>query len=158
MPPGTLSSSVAVKPSSVRIRSGRMIAGQFLLEAVLPGELNDAFGFSAIEILGDERRRGSAGAAVVEVVERAIKDEEVVAELFNPLDLLARERERFGADAPSDAFVDVVDSEETGRDRFEKVVRLFLNREIRSDGRTRHDEKAISLVVYRQPSGIFELC
>src|SRR5215469_7392822 len=43
-------------------------ARNFLFEPVLARELDDLFGFSPIEVLGNERRRGSAHAAIVKIV------------------------------------------------------------------------------------------
>ena len=64
-------------------------ARDLLFESVLARELDDLFGLSAIEILGDEGRRGSARAAVVKIVERAIEAQKLDAEAFDRLGLAA---------------------------------------------------------------------
>ena len=119
-------------------------AGNLLLEAILPRQLHDLLGLAVIEIVGDERRRRSARAAVVEAVERPVKGEQVVAEGFDLRQLRCGQCERFGADAPGDTFALVVDSEESGRYRFVQVQRLLASREVGFGSRTRHREKTVS--------------
>jgi hypothetical protein len=48
-----------------------------LFEAILPRQLDDLFGLAAVEVIGDETRRGAARAAIIEVVERAVEAKKI---------------------------------------------------------------------------------
>jgi hypothetical protein len=80
-------------------------ARDVLLEAVLARELHDLLGLAAIELFGDERRRGAARAAQVEGVERPVEGEQVVAERLDRGEGRRLERKRVGTDSPGDAGV-----------------------------------------------------
>ncbi len=120
-------------------------AGQLLLEAVLPSKLDDLLRLALIQILRDERRRGSARAAIVQVVERAVEGEEAGSQTLDGVDLFGGQCERLGADAPGDTLVFVLNPEETGGYRFVNVVRLLASREIRNRRRTRHGKERAPL-------------
>ncbi len=90
-------------------------ARDVLLEAVLPRQLDDLLGLTAVELVGDVRRSRAARAAQVQRVERFDEGEEVVPEGLDRRRRLRREGERLRADAPGDGRVRVVREPEESR-------------------------------------------
>ncbi len=95
------------------------------LEAILAADAHDLFGLAAVQVVGDERRRRAACAALVERRERFIEGEEIGSQPLDRTERLGREPEGFGGQSPSNlGLVDPDAAEESGGHVFVEVARL----------------------------------
>jgi len=127
-----------------------MTRGTSCFKAILACQLDDLFGFAAIEFFSDECGCRAPRAAKVERVERPVEGQQIVAERLDRRDGSGRERKGFGRDTPRNRSFDVVgDTKETRRKMFGDVPASPGEVEFGGDAGTGHQPRQQRMSVPR---------